>query len=115
MTDDLSALLDQIPECDHCGLMAANEEADIPFVPIVPKPDAKMVFIGRDPSPRTAREVGRRGGRSVFINEIYRMVDLAAVADEAVYITDLFHQSYSKIRRSACVWLLTLWPLVPWV
>ena len=47
------------------------------------------MFIGRDPSPNTAKVVGVRGGRSVFINEIFSMCDDADVPEDLLYITDL--------------------------
>jgi uracil-DNA glycosylase len=55
----------------------------------VPKPNAKFVFIGRDPSPNTAKCVGLRGRKSVFINEIFNLVNKAEVPEDYIYITDL--------------------------
>jgi uracil-DNA glycosylase len=69
--------------------MADNQKLGIPYIPIYPKPNAKFVFIGRDPSPRTATCVGVRGGRSVFINEVFALADDAGIPEEAIYITDV--------------------------
>jgi len=69
--------------------MAENESKQVPYIPILPKPAAKFVFIGRDPSPNTAQIVGVRGGRSVFINEIFRICDKAGLTEDYFYITDL--------------------------
>ena len=69
--------------------MAENESKQIPYIPILPKPNAKFVFVGRDPSPNTAKIVGIHGGKSVFINEIFRLCDEAKIPDEEIYITDL--------------------------
>ena len=43
--------------------MEENRLNQIPYVPILSKPRAKFIFIGRDPSPRTAKIVGKRGGK----------------------------------------------------
>ena len=86
---NLESILDTVIECSDCLLMEDNNYLNIPFVPILPKPTAKVVFIGRDPSPRTASVVGKRGGKSVFINEIFNVVDSADVNEENIYITDL--------------------------
>jgi len=85
----LNALLSAIPNCIACELMNENNLLDVPFIPVVSKPLAKVVFIGRDPSPRTAKSVGLREGRSVFIKEIYNLVDEAHISDDLIYITDL--------------------------
>jgi uracil-DNA glycosylase len=69
--------------------MADNRKLHVPFIPILPKPNAKFMFIGRDPSPNTAKIVGVRGGKSVFINEIFSLADEAGVAEEMIYITDM--------------------------
>jgi uracil DNA glycosylase superfamily protein len=69
--------------------MVENSEIGIPFVPIKPKPRARVVFAGRDPSPRTAKVVGDRGGRSVFINEVFRIADAAGLPEDLLYITDI--------------------------
>lgn len=85
----LDNLLSSIEACTECELMAENKTAGIPYVPILSKPNAKVVFIGRDPSPRTASIVGVRGGTSVFINTIFKMVDKAGTSEDKIYITDL--------------------------
>jgi uracil-DNA glycosylase len=85
----LADLLAQVSQCSACSLMSENRRMHIGLVPIRAKPAARVVFIGRDPSPRTATIVGDRGGRSVFINEIFRLVDAAHLSDDAVYITDV--------------------------
>lgn len=85
----LHSLLSAIPDCSSCELMNENKLLDVQFISVVPKPFAKVVFIGRDPSPRTAKVVGLREGRSVFINEIFGLVDEARIADDLIYITDL--------------------------
>ena len=86
----LPSLLSEIENCQACGLMAENNAIGIKYIPIKPKPNAKIVFIGRDPSPRTAVQVvGERGGRSVFINEVFKMVDEAGISEDLIYITDL--------------------------
>jgi len=69
--ETLKELLDSVQHCNACGLMDENASIGVPFVPILPKPNAKFIFIGRDPSPRTAKIVGLRGGKSAFINEIF--------------------------------------------
>jgi len=69
--------------------MKENNSFGIPFIPVVPKPLAKVVFIGRDPSPRTTQSVGLRGGRSVFIKEIFDIVDEAGISEDLIYITDV--------------------------
>lgn len=69
--------------------MQENKAAGVPYVPILPKPKARVMFVGRDPSPRTASIVGIRGGKSVFINEIFGFVDSAKISDDDIYITDL--------------------------
>jgi len=89
MTQSIDNLLGSIQHCDACGLMKANNALGITLVPIKPKPLAKVVFIGRDPSPRTAEIVGERGGRSVFINTIFNIVDTAKVSEDLIYITDV--------------------------
>jgi uracil-DNA glycosylase len=85
----LEELLNSIEECKACGLMNENKALGIPYVPINPRPDARIMFVGRDPSPRTAEKVGLRGGKSAFINEIYSIVDQAEIPDAHIYITDL--------------------------
>lgn len=89
MRTNLEELLESVPACNACWLMADNQKLGIPFIPILPKPKAKFVFIGRDPSPNTAKIVGVRGGKSVFINEIFDMIDEASVPEELIYITDM--------------------------
>ena len=89
MTQTLDNLLASIQNCDACRLMKENNHRGIKLVPIKPKPLAKVVFIGRDPSPRTATIVGARGGRSVFINTIFDIVDKAQVSEDLIYITDV--------------------------
>jgi uracil-DNA glycosylase len=69
--------------------MADNNRLNIPLIPFLPKPEANFIFIGRDPSPRTATTVGTRDSRSVFINEIFRIVDKAGLLDNYIYITDM--------------------------
>jgi uracil-DNA glycosylase len=86
---DLAALLESVTSCNSCHLMIENNFKKIPYIPILPKPAAKFMFIGRDPSPNTAEIVGVRGGRSVFINEIFRISDEAGLSDDEIYITDL--------------------------
>jgi uracil-DNA glycosylase len=87
--ESLGSLLKAISDCDACNLMADNRQLGIPYIPICPKPNAKFMFIGRDPSPRTACCVGVRGGRSVFINEPFCLADEAGIAEELIYITDM--------------------------
>jgi uracil-DNA glycosylase len=87
--DKLTETLKSIGSCNTCRLMKLNQERKIPYVPILPKPNGKFVFIGRDPSPRTAKYVGMRGGKSVFINEIFNLVDEAEIPEDFIYITDL--------------------------
>lgn len=87
--ESLQSLLSAIPTCHACGLMAENNSLGIRFVPVVPKPSARVIFVGRDPSPRTAQSVGLRGGPSVFIREIFEIVDEAGISDDLIYITDL--------------------------
>jgi uracil-DNA glycosylase len=87
--DILTQTLASIHACNSCRLMSDNEELDIHYIPILPKPDAKFVFVGRDPSPRTATSIGVRGGKSVFINEVFALADAAGVSEEGVYITDM--------------------------
>jgi uracil-DNA glycosylase len=69
--------------------MRDNHKLGIPYIPILPKPNAEFVFIGRDPSPRTATMVGVPGGRSVFINEMFALAKEAGVSEETIYITDM--------------------------
>jgi uracil-DNA glycosylase len=85
----LSELLESIPRCSSCHLMVENKSRRVPYIPILAKPKAEFVFIGRDPSPNTAHVVGVRGGRSVFMNEIFRICDLIGLPEESYYITDL--------------------------
>jgi uracil-DNA glycosylase len=87
--ESLQGLLDSIKQCNACGLMSENKAIGIRYVPILPKPDARIVFVGRDPNPRTAQEVGCRGGKSVFINTLFDIVDKARVSEQCIYITDL--------------------------
>ncbi len=87
--EDLTQALESIRACHSCRLMADNQGLGIPYIPIHPKPNAKFVFIGRDPSPRTASCVGVRGGKSVFINEVFSLADEAGIPEERVYITDM--------------------------
>ncbi len=86
---DFDCFLKSIAGCRVCWLMSGNEAVNISYVPILPKPHARFIFVGRDPSPRTVGKVGERGGKSVFINEIFRIVEMAGVAEEDIYITDL--------------------------
>jgi uracil-DNA glycosylase len=69
--------------------MRDNDAKGIPYIPILPKPRAKVIFIGRDPSPRTAQMVGMRGGKSAFINGIFKIADQASVPEDSIYITDI--------------------------
>ena len=85
----LLELLGSVRTCTACGLMKENEALGIPYVPVLAKPDARFMFVGRDPSPRTVTAVGVRGGRSVFINEIFKITDSAEVSENRVYITDI--------------------------
>lgn len=85
----LPSLLSAIPSCRACDLMEENNSYDIPYVPVVPKPFAKIVFVGRDPSPRTVKSIGLPGGRSVFIKEIFNIIIEAGISDDLIYITDL--------------------------
>ncbi len=86
----LTALLESIPHCNACRLMEDNRRLNIPYIPILPKPSARFVFVGRDPSPRTAGgQVGTRGERSAFIDEVWRMADEAGLSEDQVYITDI--------------------------
>lgn len=87
----LQELLDAIPQCRTCSLMEENDHLGIPYVPIKPKPQAKFMFVGRDPSPRTATVVGNIEGRSdsVFISEIQRISAEANIPNPLIYITDL--------------------------
>ena len=87
--ESLTHTLNEIRACHLCWLMSDNQRLGIPYVPIFPKPNARFVFIGRDPSPRTASVVGVRGGNSVFINEVFALADEAGVPEELVYITDM--------------------------
>jgi uracil-DNA glycosylase len=87
--NSLESLLNSTSRCQACPLIVENAALDIPFVPILPKPNAKIIFIGRDPSPRTATIIGKRSGKSVFINEIFNIVDSAGVCEREIYITDL--------------------------
>jgi uracil-DNA glycosylase family 4 len=89
MSKTIDDLLDEIKKCDACSLMEENTALGIPLIRILPKPNASVMFVGRDPSPRTATVVGLRGGKSSFINEIYRIVDEAGLPDKFIYITDL--------------------------
>lgn len=82
-------LLESVKNCTACGLMKENENLDIPYIPILPKPNGRFMFIGRDPSPRTATTVGVRGGKSVFINEVFEIADCARVSEDRIYITDM--------------------------
>ncbi len=85
----LNELLNSISQCKACYLMDENDSIGIPYIQILPKPDAKVIFIGRDPSPQTAKVVGVRGGRSVFIKEVFRIIDQSGVSEDLIYITDL--------------------------
>ena len=85
----LTHLLNSIKDCTACRLMKENQSFSIPYIPILPKPSAHFMFMGRDPSPRTATTVGTRGGKSAFINEIFKIADDADVSDDDIYITDL--------------------------
>lgn len=85
----LAKLVESIEACSACELMKENRSIGIPYVHIKSKPNAQFMFVGRDPSPRTATKVGERGGKSVFINEIFKIIDNAGVSDDRIYITDL--------------------------
>lgn len=87
--NDLSQILNLIKTCNTCWLMKNNNQLNIPLIPILPKQKAKFIFIGRDPSPRTATKVGLRGGRSVFNKEIFSITDEANIPDEDIYITNM--------------------------
>ena len=85
----LGQILASIPNCNACYLMAENQKNNIDYIPIIPKPEAKVIFIGRDPNPQSISVVGKRGGTSTFINDVYSLVDDAGIDDNHVYITDL--------------------------
>ena len=85
----LQDLLNNIEACTACPLMQENRDAGIPYVPIKPKPDAKVMFVGRDPSPQSVKIVGERRGRSVFINTIFKYADRSGLTESALYITDV--------------------------
>jgi uracil-DNA glycosylase len=98
--DGLFHLLESIRECNACSLMQDNRKLSIPYIPIHPKPDAKYMFIGRDPSPRTATVVGVREGKSVFINEVFNIADEAGIPEEYIYITDMCKCHWRTSRRT---------------
>jgi uracil-DNA glycosylase len=85
----LVKLLEGINDCRACNLMVENNELGIPYIPILPKLEAKIVFIGRDPSPRTANIVGVHEGGSIFIEEIFQLSNDAGIDEKDFYITDL--------------------------
>jgi uracil-DNA glycosylase len=85
----LENLLSSIATCKACSLMNENNIAGVRYVPIQPKPKARFMFIGRDPSPRTAQVVGIHGGKSAFINEVFKIAKSADCSDNDIYITDL--------------------------
>src|SRR6266508_4052649 len=51
----LSELLESIKDCSACWLMSENRDAGVRYVPVLPKPNARFMLVGRDPSPRTAK------------------------------------------------------------
>ena len=69
--------------------MEENQSLGIPYVKILPKPEARIMMIGRDPSPRTAKIVGIPDGKSVFIKEIFSLAKDSGTRDENIYITDV--------------------------
>jgi uracil-DNA glycosylase len=85
----LSQTLSTINECHSCCLMTANQKLGIPYITIVPKPQARFIFIGRDPSPSTVTHVGVRDGKSAFIREVFSMIDGSGVCEDDVYITNM--------------------------
>ncbi len=87
--NELVELLEGIKNCRACSLMSENNELGIPYIPILPKPEAKIVFIGRDPNPRSADIVGVNEGDSIFIKEIFQLSNDAGIDDKYLYITDL--------------------------
>jgi hypothetical protein len=44
-------MLNSIPHCFACTLMPQNQAVGIPYAPVLPKPDVRAVFVGRDPGP----------------------------------------------------------------
>ncbi len=93
MTELLTDLLDEIKYCRACSLIEENISLKIYPVRILPKPNAQIMFVGRDPSPRTVSELGRREEnspyKSIFIEDIFRMVAAAGISDDQFYITDI--------------------------
>lgn len=87
--DKLERILESIPDCRACSLMEENGRLDIPYIPILSKPRARFMFVGRDPSPRTAAFVGVRDRRSAFIRDVFRLADEAGLPEDMVYITDM--------------------------
>lgn len=87
--ETLEALLTSIENCNACYLMSENKKLGIPYIPILPKPHAQVIFIGRDPSPRTAKMVGKHEGKSAFIKEVFRITNFAGLDEKYIYITDL--------------------------
>lgn len=85
----LTQTLAEIYECNYCWLMAKNNDLKIKYIPINPKPNARFVFIGRDPSPSSVNCVGLREGKSVFIKEVFAIAEEAGVSEKEVYITDV--------------------------
>lgn len=53
--NELINVLNTISYCKACSLIKVNRELNIPLIPFIAKPDAKFVFIGRDPSPGTVK------------------------------------------------------------
>ena len=90
--ESLDSLLSKINECGACSLMGDNAKKKIKYIPVCPKPGAKIIFLGRDPSPNTVKNcVGERGGDSSFINGVYDIVSEAGITDKDgyFYITDI--------------------------
>jgi len=87
--DDLSKLLSGIKNCDACDLMAENRRNGISFIEILPKPEAKFMFIGRDPNPNSVSKVGVREGTSSFIQQVFGIIDEAEISEDEIYITDM--------------------------
>ncbi len=82
-------LLGEIKNCKSCYLMSENDTIGIEYVPVLPKSGARVVFLGRDPSPRTAEIVGVRDSKSSFIREVFEIAGEAGIPDKDLYITDL--------------------------
>ncbi len=87
--DELTSLLNKIKDCNACGLMEENRRRDIRFVPILPKPNARFVFIGRDPNPNSVKIVGLNDGKSSFIKQVFNIAGEAGINEADIYITDI--------------------------